>query len=155
MQTTTAVDEARLEALVGTTVGELAAAISGVLALLGDRLGLYRALAGAGPLTPADLARRTGTSERYVREWLANQAAGGIVAYDATLGTFTLPPEQAMVYADEASPTYLGGGFDVLESVWNDVPRFLEAFRSGDGVGVGRAPRVAVLRHRALLPHGL
>lgn len=131
------IDEARLETLVGATVGELAAAVSGVLALLGDRLGLYRALAGAGPLTAAELAERTGTAERYVREWLANQAAGGIVEYDPATETFTLPPEQAMIYADESSPTYLGGGFDILESLWSDVPRFLEAFRTGDGVSWG------------------
>jgi SAM-dependent methyltransferase len=131
------IDEARLEALVGVTVGELAAAVSGVLALLGDRLGLYRAMAGAGPLTAQALADRTDTAERYVREWLANQAAGGIVEYDPVTQAFTLPPEQAMIYADESSPIYLGGGFDILESVWSDVPRFLEAFRSGHGVSWG------------------
>ena len=84
----TQVDEAKLEALVGTTVGELAAAVSGVLALLGDRLGLYSAMAGAGPLTASALAERTGTAERYVREWLHNQAAGGIVDYDPASATF-------------------------------------------------------------------
>ena len=78
----TQLDEAKLEALVGSTVGELAAAVSGVLALLGDRLGLYGAMAGAGPMTASELAERTGTAERYVREWLHNQAAGGIVDYD-------------------------------------------------------------------------
>ena len=135
--TPTHVDEAKLDALVGTAVGELSAAVSGVLALLGDRLGLYRAMAGAGPLTAADVAARTGTAERYVREWLHNQAAGGIVDYDAGTATFALAPEQAMILADESSPTYLGGGFDLLESLWNDVPRFLDAFRSGDGVAWG------------------
>jgi SAM-dependent methyltransferase len=131
------IDEARLDALVGATVGELSAGVSGVLALLGDRLGLYRAMAGAGPMTAGELAQRTGTAERYVTEWLGNQAAGGIVEYDPAAATFELQPEQAAIYADESSPTYLGGGFDLLESVWNDVPRFVEAFRSGDGVPWG------------------
>jgi SAM-dependent methyltransferase len=133
----TQIDEARLEALVGSTVGELAAAVSGVLALLGDRLGLYRAMAGAGPLTASALAERTGTAERYVREWLHNQAAGGIVDYDPATATFVLGAEQAMVYADESSAAYMGGGFDLLESLWSDVPRFLHAFRSGDGIPWG------------------
>ena len=133
----TPIDEAKLEALVGSTVGELAAAVSGVLALLGDRLGLYHAMAGAGPLTAPDLAERTGTAERYVREWLHNQAAGGIVDYDPATATFMLPPEQAMIYVDESSPAYMGGGFDLLESLWSDVPRFLHAFRSGDGIPWG------------------
>ena len=133
----TQIDEAKLEALVGSTVSELAAAVSGVLALLGDRLGLYRAMAGAGPLTAPALAERTGTAERYVREWLHNQAAGGIVDYDPATATFMLAPEQAMIYADESSPAYMGGGFDLLESLWSDVPRFLHAFRSGDGIPWG------------------
>jgi SAM-dependent methyltransferase len=125
-------DEAKLEAFLDRTVGELAASVSGVLALLGDRLGLYAAMAGAGPLTATDLAQRTGTAERFVLEWLRNQAAGEIVRYDAATGTFTLPAEQAMILANEGSPTYLGGAYDLLESLWNDVPRFAEAFR-GDG----------------------
>ncbi len=137
MTTSTPVDEARLEAAVGTTVTELSAAFSSVLALLGDRLGLYKAMAGAGPLSSAQLAERAGCEERYVREWLHNQAAGHIVDYDPTAETFTLPAEQALIYADETSPVYLGGGFDVLESAWNDVPRFEAMFRSGEGVGWG------------------
>ena len=110
-----------------------------MLALLGDRLGLYKAMAGAGPLTPrragrADAAR----AERYVREWLNNQAAGGIVDYDPATATFMLPPEQAMIYADESSPAYLGGGFDLLESLL-ERRAALPATRSaaGDGVAWG------------------
>jgi SAM-dependent methyltransferase len=133
----TTVDETRLEAFVGATVVELSTAISAVLVLLGDRLGLYRALAGAGALTPAELAERTGTAERYVREWLSNQAAGGIVEYDPAGGTFTLPPEHALVYADESSPTFMCGGFDILESLFNDAPRLQDAFRSGEGMPWG------------------
>jgi SAM-dependent methyltransferase len=135
--TTTTIDEARLEERVMTTVGELGAALSAILTLIGDRLGLYKAMAGAGPLTPAALAERSGTSERYVREWLQNQAAGGIVAYEPADGTFTLSPEQAMIFADESSPVYLCGGMDILEAMYNGVPRFLDAFRTGDGIAWG------------------
>jgi 2-polyprenyl-3-methyl-5-hydroxy-6-metoxy-1,4-benzoquinol methylase len=135
--TTTTIDEARLEERVFATVGELSGAVSGVLALIGDRLGLYKAMSGAGPLTPAGLAEKAAIGERYAREWLHNQAAGGIVAYDPAAETFELTPESAMIYADESSPVYLGGGFDLLESMWNDVPKFLAAFQSGDGIAWG------------------
>src|ERR1700754_1706721 len=94
-------DEAKLEAFVGQAVTDMGAAISGLLLHMGDRLGLYKAMAGGGPMTPAALAERTGTTERYVREWLGNQAAGGYVSYDPASGTFELPAEQAMVLANE------------------------------------------------------
>jgi SAM-dependent methyltransferase len=111
------------------------AAISGLLLHLGDRLGLYKAMAGAGPLTPAALAARTGTAERYVREWLGNQAAGGYVTYDPADGTYELPAEQAMVVANEDSPVFLGGAFEVIASCYADHARFTDAFRTGAGVG--------------------
>ena len=79
---TNPIDQARLEAFVGQAVTDMGAAISGLLLHIGDRLGLYKAMAGAGPITSATLAARTGTAERYVREWLGNQAAGGYVTYD-------------------------------------------------------------------------
>ena len=107
----TQIDEAKLEALVGSTVGELAAAVSGVLALLGDRLGLYQAMAKLGPLTPTELAKKTETQERYVREWLLNQAAGGYCEYDPKSGKYSLSPEQALALTDETSPAFVGGGF--------------------------------------------
>jgi SAM-dependent methyltransferase len=129
------VDQARLEAFVGQAVFDMAAAISGLLLHLGDRLGLYRAMAGAGPITSAELADRTGTAERYVREWLSNQAAGGYVVYDATNGTFELPPEQAMVVADETSPVFLAGAFESIASCYVDHDAFVDAFRTGAGVG--------------------
>jgi SAM-dependent methyltransferase len=137
MTDTATIDEAKLEAVIGTTITDMGGAVGAVLSLIGDRLGLFRAMAGAGPLTSADVAGRTGTSERYVREWLAAQAAGGVLTYDAARGTFELPPEQAMVYADESSPAFMAGGFELLESLWNDVPRFEQAFRSGEGVAWG------------------
>jgi SAM-dependent methyltransferase len=102
---------------------------------MGDRLGLYRALAGAGGLTPAELASRTDTAERYVREWLNAQAAGGYVEYDAASGTYTLPPEQTVALTDEDSPAYLPGFFQIALGSVVDSPRITEAARSGDGFG--------------------
>src|SRR3954470_8107294 len=89
-------DGAKLEAFVGQAVVDMGAAISGLLVHLGDRLGLYKAMAGAGPMTSATLAQRTGTVERLVREWLANQTAGGYVGYDPAAGTYELPVEHAL-----------------------------------------------------------
>ncbi|TQL88197.1 methyltransferase family protein [Actinoallomurus bryophytorum] len=128
-------DEARLEAFVGQVVADMGAAISGLLLHIGDRLGLYKAMAGAGPITSSDLARRTGTAERYVREWLGNQAAGGYVVYDPAGGTYELPAEQAMVVADEGSPVFLGGAFETIASCYADHDVLVEAFRTGAGVG--------------------
>src|SRR2546425_11589993 len=95
-----AVDEERLEAFVFRAVDEVGATLNTALVVMGDRLGLYRALAGAGPLTPTELAERTETAERYVREWLNAQAAGGYVEYDPERGRYTLPPEQALALTD-------------------------------------------------------
>lgn len=129
-----AIDEAKLGAVVGQAVTDMGAAISGLLLHLGDRLGLYKAMAGAGPITSATLAHRTGTAERYVREWLGNQAAGGYVHYNAAEDTYELPPEQAMVVADEDSPVFLGGAFETIASCYADHDVFADAFRSGKGV---------------------
>ncbi len=130
-------DEAALEQFVHQAVGDLAAAISGLMLHLGDRLGLYRAMAGAGPLTPSALAERTGTHERYVREWLSNQAAGGYVVYDAAAGTFELDAEHAFVLADEQSPVFLGGAFETVASCYTDHEAFADAFVTGEGVAWG------------------
>jgi SAM-dependent methyltransferase len=132
---TNPIDEAKLEAFVGQAVTDMGAAISGLLLHIGDRLGLYRAMAGAGPVTAAELAERTGTAERYVREWLGNQAAGGYVTYDPVDGTFELPAEQAMVVANEDSPVFLAGAFETIASCYTDHDRFVDAFRTGAGVG--------------------
>jgi SAM-dependent methyltransferase len=113
----------------------MAAAISGLLLHLGDRLGLYRAMAGAGPVTPEALAGRTGTTPRYVREWLSNQAAGGYVSYRPADGTFELPAEHAAVLADEESAVFLGGAFEAIASCYSDHQRLVDAFRSGAGIG--------------------
>src|ERR1700747_1773364 len=112
-----AIDEGKLHEFVGKAVGDLGAAMSAALVVIGDKLGLYKAMAGAGPLSSTELAKRTGCVERYVREWLNAQAAGGYVTYDAATKTYTLPPEQAFCLADEASPTVLPGGFPVVPGV--------------------------------------
>jgi 2-polyprenyl-3-methyl-5-hydroxy-6-metoxy-1,4-benzoquinol methylase len=100
-----------------------------------DKLGLYRALAGAGGLTPVELARRTGVSERYIREWLNAQAAGDYVEYDSVGGSYTLPPEQTVALTDDQSPAYLPGFFQVALGAVLDSPRITEAARSGEGIG--------------------
>ena len=130
-----AFDEKKLHDFVMRAVGEMGAAMNAVLIVVGDKLGLYKAMAGAGPVTPAELAAKTGTTERYVREWLSAQAAGGFVTYDATSGKFALPPEQAMALADEQSPVFLPGFFQILSACFKDEPRISEAFRTGKGVG--------------------
>jgi SAM-dependent methyltransferase len=129
------IDQAKLEAFVGHAVIDMGAAISGLLLHIGDRLGLYKAMAGAGPITSSTLAQRTGTTERYVREWLGNQAAGGYVVYNPADGTYELPAEQAMVVANEDSPVFLGGAFETIASCYADHDVFVDAFRTGAGVG--------------------
>lgn len=131
----TQIDEARLEQFVGQAVGDMAAAISGLLVHVGDQLGLYQAMAGAGPVTPEALAGKTGTAARYIREWLSNQAAGGYVLYRRDDDTFELPAEHAAVLADDQSPAFLGGAFEGIASCYSDHGRFIEVFRTGEGVG--------------------
>ena len=129
------VDGQKLEQFVFRAVEEVGATLNAALVVMGDKLGLYRGLAGAGGLTPAELAGRTGASERYVREWLNAQAAGGYVEYEPTDGTYTLPPEQTVALTDETSPAYLPGFFQVAIGSVFDSPRITESARSGDGVG--------------------
>jgi len=129
------IDEAKLNAFMGKAVGEMGAAMNAALVLLGEKLGLYKAMAGAGPLSPAELAKKTNTDERYVREWLNAQAAGGYVTYDAATARYTLPDEQAFALAVEDSPAYLPGAFQVISAVIKDQPVIAEAFRTGKGVG--------------------
>jgi SAM-dependent methyltransferase len=129
------VDPQKLEQFVFRAVDEVGATLNTALVVMGDRLGLYRALAGAGGLTPVELARRTGVSERYVREWLNAQAAGGYVEYDPVGGTYELPPEQAVALTDEESAAFLPGFFQIALGSVIDSPRITEAARSGEGVG--------------------
>jgi len=131
------IDEKKLNDFLGKVVGDVGAAMSAALVVIGDKLGLYKAMVEAGPVTPADLARRTGTAERYVREWLNAQAAGGYVAYDAASGRFSLPPEQAFALADDASPASVPGLFHVTAAMWHGEERMTDTFRSGGGVAWG------------------
>ncbi len=135
--TTTPIDEAKLQAFLGKAVGDFGTAASAALVAIGDKVGLYKAMAGAGPLTSAELAQRTGTVERYVREWLVNQAAAGYLEYDPSNGRYTLPPEHALALTDETSPFYVGGGYQVITAAMKAQPRIAEAFRSGAGLSWG------------------
>src|SRR5690348_12601362 len=110
------VDTDRLNSFMGKMIGDIGAAMNASLMLIGDRLGLYKALAAKGPMNAAELAKATGTAERYVREWLAAQAASGYVDYDAKTGTFSMQPEPAMALANEDSPVFLAG-FGNIENV--------------------------------------
>ena len=129
------IDTDKLMAFVFRAVDEVGATLNTALVVMGDRLGLYRALSGAGPLTPAELAERTGTAERYIREWLSAQAAGSYVQYDPDSGRYTLPAEHAVALTDESSPAYLPGFFQIALGSMLDSPRIIEAARTGTGVG--------------------
>ncbi len=129
-----ALNQAALEKFMGKMVGDMGAAIGASLVLIGDKLGLYKALALEGPLTSSELAARTSTTERYIREWLAAQAAAGYVDYHASEQSFSMTPEQSAVLADEDSPVYACGGFFSIASVMVDEPKITEAFRTGAGV---------------------
>jgi SAM-dependent methyltransferase len=130
-----ALDESKLNAFMGRAVQDMGAAMHASLVVIGDKLGLYKAMAGAGPMTSAQVAAKAGTDERYTREWLNANAASGYVAYDAATKTYTLPPEQAFALAQDDSPAFLPGAFQVIEAVMRDEPRITEAFRTGKGVG--------------------
>ena len=133
--TTTGIDEAKLEQFMGQFVGDLGAAMTAPLVMIGDKLGLYKAMADGEPVTPSQLAERTECRERYIREWLCQQAASGYVEYDPAEGTFRLPPEQAMALTDENSPAFIPGAFQLLSAVIKDEPQIAERFRSGEGFG--------------------
>jgi len=129
-----ALDMDKLNAFVGRFVGDLGAAVHTGMVVIGEKLGLYKALA-TGPMTSAELATKTGTDDRYVREWLSSQAAGGYVTYDEKTDTFSLSAEQAFTLANEDSPAYLPGAFELALGSLAAVPRITESFRSGAGMG--------------------
>ncbi len=128
------INEDKLNAFLGQVVGDFGASLSSVLGYIGQKLGLYKALVAAGPLTPPELAERTGTTERYVREWCINQAAGGYINYDPESGKYSLSPEQAIALTDEHSPFFVGGGFYVIKAMSRAEPRITEAFLNGGGM---------------------
>jgi 2-polyprenyl-3-methyl-5-hydroxy-6-metoxy-1,4-benzoquinol methylase len=131
------IDQHKLDALAGRLLGDLSAGYGGVMASLGDKLGLYRAMAGSGPLSSHEVARRSGCSERYVREWLNSQVAGGYIAYHPSSATYELTPEQAAILADDTSPVFLPHAWQVVASMWADEAKTLHAFRTGEGVSWG------------------
>ena len=130
-----AFDEAKMNAFVGKMIGDVGATLTGALVIIGDRLGFYRALAEHGAMTSEALARATGTHERYVREWLANQAASGYLEYDPRTEHFTLPLEHQPVLADESSPVLLCGLYQIAQTMYADEPSITEAFKTGRGFG--------------------
>ena len=131
------IDENKLNQFIGQMLGDLGGALSVSLVRIGDRLGLYKALHADGPMTPGELAARADIAERYAREWLSHQAASGYLSYDPGSGRFTLPPEQAMVFAEPDSPVYLQGAFDVAAVMMENQALVEPAFRTGKGVGWG------------------
>jgi SAM-dependent methyltransferase len=128
------INEDRMHQFLGKVVGDFGASLSSALVYIGQKLGLYKALANNGPLTPAELAQHTNTNERYVREWLINQAAGGYAEYDPATGKYSLTPEQAVALTEELSPFYVGGGFFVVKAMTQAVERIEGHFRSGGGM---------------------
>jgi SAM-dependent methyltransferase len=140
-----AINETKLNEFLGKAVGDLGAAMSAALMLVGDRLGLYKELA-KGPVTSSNLAQRTDTNERYVREWLGNQGAGGYVQFDAKTNEWSLSPEQALCLADPNGPVDLPGAYNIVEATFHALGRTLENFRTGKGMEWGE--------HHACLFHG-
>src|ERR1700761_5524617 len=128
-------DGDKLMQFVFRAVDEVGATLNAALVVIGDKLGLYRALAENGPQSPAELAQTTQTAERYVREWCNQQAAGGFVAYDPDSGRYALEPEQAVALTDPDSPAYLPGIFQVALGSVIDSPKILDRARTGDGFG--------------------
>jgi SAM-dependent methyltransferase len=128
------INEDKMNAFLGKVVGDFGASLSSALVYLGQKLGLYKAMTDAGPMTPVELAQRTNTNERYVREWLINQAAGGYAEYDPESGRFSLTPEQSVALTDEQSPFYVGGGFFVVKAMTAAVSRIEDHFRNGGGM---------------------
>jgi SAM-dependent methyltransferase len=128
-------DPELLDAFLGKLVGDLGAAVTAALVVVGDKLGLYRALAEGGPQSPEELAARAGADARYLREWLCAQAAAGYVNYTPANGRFWLDEIQRATFTDETSPAFFLGGFQIVDSIFKDEPKLLEAFRSGRGVG--------------------
>ncbi|MFL6375746.1 MAG: methyltransferase domain-containing protein [Pyrinomonadaceae bacterium] len=128
------IDQDKMMDFVGKVVGDFGASLSTVLGFVGQKLGLYEALANADGMTPTELAAATGTTERYVREWLVNQASGGYVHYNPASGKYSMLAEQAVALTDQNSPFYVGGGFFVVKAMMNAQPRISEYFKNGGGM---------------------
>jgi len=128
-------DEAKLESFVHKALGDIGSALTASLVVIGDKLGLYRAMANGQPVNAAELASRTATTERSVREWLSAQAAAGYIEYDAATQKYRLPAEHAVALADEESPACVLGGFQGMTAAMRAAPKVENAFRTGKGVG--------------------
>lgn len=128
------INEEKMNAFLGKVIGDFGAALSSALVYIGQKLGLYQAMATHGPVTPSELAQRTNTNERYIKEWLINQAAGGYVEYNSATGRYSLNPEQATALSDDRSPFYVGGGFFVTKAMTQAVERIEDHFRKGGGM---------------------
>jgi len=133
--TTTTIDEEKVMEFVHKALGDLGSALTASLVVIGDKLGLYRAMADGAPVTPEELAAKTDTNARCVQEWLAGQAAAGYLVYDAETGRYRLPAEHAMALANEDTPACVLGGFQGMTAAMRATPRVVEAFRNGGGVG--------------------
>ena len=133
----TRIDQAKLDALLARALGDLSAGYGGVMISIGNKLGLFKAMSGAGPISSRELAARTGCAERYVREWLNAQAAGGYVDYHAVSDTYELTSEQAVVLADEDSPVFMPNAWHIPASMWLDEEKAVHAFRTGRGISWG------------------
>jgi 2-polyprenyl-3-methyl-5-hydroxy-6-metoxy-1,4-benzoquinol methylase len=131
------VNETKLNEFLGKVVGDMGAAVSSALVLTGDQLGLYKAMNDSKPITPTELAKKTGTNPRYIQEWLNNQAASGYVTYDASTKKYTLPPEQATCLADETSPAFVAGAFQAIYAVFQAQSKMKENFKTGKGMDWG------------------
>src|SRR5580692_964940 len=131
---TRTIDPDKLNALLGQAVQDMGAAMQAPLIVIGDKLGLYRAMGDGEPVTPAQLAQRTGTAERYIREWLNANAAGNYVEYDAANGTYFMTPEQAMALAQDDTPIHLPGFYHMLASLMKDEEKLTEIYRTGKGM---------------------
>jgi SAM-dependent methyltransferase len=130
-----ALDQSKLNNFMNQAVQDMGAAMHAALVIIGDKLGLYKAMSPGAPITPSELAAKTGTKERYVREWLNANAASGYVSYDAASRTYALPPEQAFALAVDDSPAFLPGAFQIIGSIMRDEPKITDAFRTGRGIG--------------------
>ncbi len=128
------IDQTKIMNFLGKVVGDFGASMGSVLAYIGDKLGLYRALVEFGPMNSSELAKKTKTTERYVREWLINQAAGGYIEYDSSTEKYFIPAEQAVALTEEDSPFFIGGGFQLINSLLKAEPRISESFKNGKGM---------------------
>jgi len=134
---TPSIDEGKLNAFIGQMLSDLGGASSVAMVRIGDTLGLYKAIHANGPMTSIELAKAAKVDERYLREWLSHQAASNYLSYDPITAKFAMPPEQAMVFANEESPVYMMGGFDIMAASLENQPRVQAAFKSGTGVAWG------------------